>query len=68
MIVSLALILLAQLLGEVVAHASGAPVPGPAIGAALVSGFLPLRDRHRRAAAALPPPPPAAGGWEEIGG
>lgn len=64
MIVSLALILLAQLLGEVAAHGSGLPVPGPVIGAALMFGFLVLRDRYRRLAARRLPAPLVDGGLE----
>ncbi|GEP12730.1 CidA/LrgA family protein [Methylobacterium gnaphalii] len=64
MIVSLALILLAQLLGEAVAHASGAPVPGPVIGAALMFGFLLIRDRYRSIATAILPRPLVEGGLE----
>lgn len=64
MIVSLALILLAQLLGEVAAHASGAPVPGPVLGAALMFGFLLIRDRYRRAAETILPRPLVEGGLE----
>ena len=45
MIVSLTLILLAQLLGEVAARAAGLPVPGPVIGMALQIGRASCRER-----------------------
>jgi putative effector of murein hydrolase LrgA (UPF0299 family) len=45
MLLSLGLILLCQLLGEAVAHATGAPIPGPVIGLVLCLGLLLLRDR-----------------------
>lgn len=44
MIASLTLILLAQLVGEVLAHGVGVPVPGPVIGMGLMFVFLYLRD------------------------
>lgn len=44
MIASLALILLAQLVGEVLARGAGVPVPGPVIGMGLMFAFLLLRD------------------------
>jgi putative effector of murein hydrolase LrgA (UPF0299 family) len=46
MIASLTLILLAQLLGEVLARSAGLPLPGPVLGMALMLGFLVLRDRR----------------------
>jgi holin-like protein len=52
-IVSLAALLAAQLVGEVLARGLGLPVPGPVIGMALMLGFLGLRDRWR----SLMPPP-----------
>ncbi|MEH3119892.1 MAG: CidA/LrgA family protein [Methylorubrum populi] len=64
MIVSLTLILLAQLLGEIAARAAGLPVPGPVIGMALLLVFLVLRDRTRPASARLLPPPLVDGGLE----
>lgn len=64
MIVSLTLILLAQLLGEVVAHGSGLPVPGPVLGAALMFGFLLIRDRYRRPAERMLPKPLVQGELE----
>ncbi|MEA1833949.1 CidA/LrgA family protein [Methylobacterium durans] len=45
MIASFALVLLAQLAGEVVARSSGLPLPGPVLGMVLLLGFLVLRDR-----------------------
>jgi len=47
MIASLALILLAQLLGEALARGAGVPVPGPVIGMGLMFAFLLLRDSAR---------------------
>jgi holin-like protein len=44
MIVSLALILLAQLAGEALARGAGVPVPGPVIGMGLMFAFLLARD------------------------
>ncbi|MBB5765647.1 CidA/LrgA family protein [Methylorubrum rhodesianum] len=64
MIVSLTLILLAQLLGEVAARAAGLPVPGPVIGMALLLGFLLLRDRTQPASNRWLPPPLVDGGLE----
>ncbi|MDV2985498.1 UNVERIFIED_CONTAM: CidA/LrgA family protein [Methylobacteriaceae bacterium AG10] len=64
MIVSLTLILLAQLLGEVAARAAGLPVPGPVIGMALLLAFLVLRDRTRPASTRVLPPPLVDGGLE----
>lgn len=67
MIVSLTLILLAQLLGEGLARGAGLPVPGPLIGMALLIGFLALRDRHPGPAARLLPAPLTDGGLEATG-
>lgn len=53
MILSLTLLLLCQLFGEIVARGTGLPVPGPVIGMALLLGVLALRDRRPRG---LPPP------------
>ncbi|MGU3543000.1 CidA/LrgA family protein [Methylobacterium sp. A52T] len=47
MIASLALILLAQLLGEALARGAGVPIPGPVIGMGLMFAFLVLRDNAR---------------------
>ena len=47
MIASLALILLAQLLGEALARGAGVPIPGPVIGLGLMFAFLLLRDNAR---------------------
>lgn len=44
MLVSLGLLLLCQLIGEAVAHAFNAPVPGPVIGMALLLIMLIFRD------------------------
>lgn len=57
MIASLTLILLAQLLGEVLARSAGMPVPGPVLGMALMLGFLVLRDRPGLHLARLLPKP-----------
>ena len=64
MIVSLTLILLAQLVGEVAARAAGLPVPGPVIGMALLLIFLVLRDRTQPASNRWLPPPLVDGGLE----
>ncbi|HEX2135324.1 MAG TPA: CidA/LrgA family protein [Microvirga sp.] len=53
MILSLTLILLCQLVGEVVALSTGWPVPGPVIGMVLLALLLLLRDRVRAAPPAL---------------
>jgi holin-like protein len=45
MIISLTIILLCQLLGEVVARGFGWPVPGPVLGMIFLFVFLTLRDR-----------------------
>jgi holin-like protein len=45
MIVSLTIILLCQLLGEVVARGLGWPLPGPVLGMLFLLVFLSLRDR-----------------------
>ncbi|MGU3665494.1 CidA/LrgA family protein [Methylobacterium sp. A49B] len=47
MIASLALILLAQLMGEILARGAGVPIPGPVIGMGLMFVFLLLRDSAR---------------------
>lgn len=47
MIASLALILLAQLLGEILARGAGVPIPGPVLGMGLMFVFLLLRDNTR---------------------
>jgi putative effector of murein hydrolase LrgA (UPF0299 family) len=47
MIVSLTIILLCQLLGEVVARGLGWPLPGPVLGMLFLLVFLSLRDRIR---------------------
>src|ERR1700692_4565468 len=45
MLLSLGLILLCQLVGEAIAYASGAPLPGPVIGLVLCVVLLLARDR-----------------------
>ncbi|TXM94475.1 CidA/LrgA family protein [Methylobacterium sp. WL30] len=57
MIASLTLILLAQLLGEVLARSAGLPLPGPVLGMALMLGFLVLRDRRALHLARVLPKP-----------
>jgi holin-like protein len=57
MIASLALILLAQLVGEIVARGAGVPVPGPVIGMGLMFAFLLLRDHPRIGAPRFLPKP-----------
>ncbi|GJE47223.1 Holin-like protein CidA [Methylobacterium tardum] len=47
MIASLALILLAQLMGEILARGAGVPIPGPVIGMGLMFAFLLVRDNAR---------------------
>ncbi|ACL55697.1 CidA/LrgA family protein [Methylobacterium nodulans] len=46
MILSLTLLLLCQLLGEIIARGGDLPVPGPVIGMALLLCVMALRDRH----------------------
>ncbi|MFH6781144.1 MULTISPECIES: CidA/LrgA family protein [Methylobacterium] len=46
MILSLTLLLLCQLAGEIVARAFVLPVPGPVVGMALLLGLLVFRDRR----------------------
>jgi putative effector of murein hydrolase LrgA (UPF0299 family) len=48
MIISLTIILLCQLLGEVVARGFGWPVPGPVLGMLFLLAFLALRGRIRK--------------------
>ena len=67
MIVSLTLILIAQLAGEVAARAAGLPVPGPVIGMALLLGFLALRDGGPPLFARLLPRPLSDGTLEATG-
>ena len=56
MIASLALILLAQLVGEILARGAGVPIPGPVIGMGLMFGFLLLRDSRVGLPRILPKP------------
>ncbi|AWN53046.1 CidA/LrgA family protein [Methylobacterium sp. 17Sr1-1] len=46
MILSLTLLLLCQLVGEILARTFALPVPGPVLGMALLLGVLTLRDRR----------------------
>ncbi|SFU61160.1 Putative effector of murein hydrolase LrgA, UPF0299 family [Methylobacterium sp. 174MFSha1.1] len=46
MILSLTLLLLCQLAGEILARTFALPVPGPVLGMALLLGVLTLRDRR----------------------
>lgn len=48
MIVSLTLILLCQLLGEVIVRGLGWPLPGPVLGMLILLAVLSLRDRVRK--------------------
>jgi holin-like protein len=67
MILSLTLILLAQLIGEALARASNLPVPGPLIGMALLLLFLVVRDRASRLAPRMLAPPLVDGRLESTG-
>jgi holin-like protein len=67
MILSLTLILLAQLIGEALARASNLPVPGPLIGMALLLVFLVVRDRASRLAPRVLAPPLVDGRLESTG-
>ncbi|KQQ32297.1 hypothetical protein ASF58_12395 [Methylobacterium sp. Leaf125] len=67
MILSLTLILLAQLIGEALARASNLPVPGPLIGMALLLLFLVMRDRASRLAPRVLAPPLVDGRLESTG-
>ncbi|MDP4004996.1 CidA/LrgA family protein [Methylobacterium sp. NEAU K] len=57
MIASLALILVAQLVGEIVARGAGIPVPGPVIGMGLMFAFLLVRDGGQLGLARILPKP-----------
>jgi holin-like protein len=46
MILSLTLLLLCQLIGEVIARGLGLPLPGPVIGMALLLVIMSVRDRR----------------------
>lgn len=67
MIVSLTLILTAQLLGEALMRGLGLPVPGPVIGMALLLGFFVIRDRAPRIARRVMPPSLVDGRLEATG-
>jgi putative effector of murein hydrolase LrgA (UPF0299 family) len=67
MILSLTLILLAQLIGEALARATDLPVPGPLIGMALLLLFLVVRDRASRLAPRVLAPPLVDGCLESTG-
>jgi holin-like protein len=67
MILSLTLILLAQLIGEALARASNLPVPGPLIGMALLLVFLVVRDRASRLSPRVLAPPLVDGRLESTG-
>ncbi|MDP4022633.1 CidA/LrgA family protein [Methylobacterium sp. NEAU 140] len=56
MVASLALILLAQLVGEALARGAGVPVPGPVIGMGLMFLFLLARDTAPGLPRLLPKP------------
>lgn len=67
MIVSLTLILTAQLLGEALMRGLSLPVPGPVIGMALLLGFFVIRDRAPRISRRVLPPPLVDGRLESTG-
>ncbi|KQT09887.1 hypothetical protein ASG40_09110 [Methylobacterium sp. Leaf399] len=67
MIVSLTLILMAQLVGEAAARGAGLPVPGPLIGMAVLLAFLGLRDRATRLSDRVLPRPLVDGTLEGTG-
>ncbi|CAA2099306.1 MULTISPECIES: CidA/LrgA family protein [Methylobacterium] len=67
MIVSLTLILLAQLVGEALARGAALPVPGPVIGMALLLLFMVVRDRWRGQAARILAAPLVDGTLERSG-
>jgi putative effector of murein hydrolase LrgA (UPF0299 family) len=67
MILSLTLILLAQLIGEALARATDLPVPGPLVGMALLLLFLVVRDRASRLAPRVLAPPLVDGRLESTG-
>ncbi|CAA2143166.1 MULTISPECIES: CidA/LrgA family protein [Methylobacterium] len=67
MIVSLTLILLAQLVGEALARGAALPVPGPVIGMALLLLFMVVRDRWRGRAARILAAPLVDGTLERSG-
>ncbi|KQP62491.1 hypothetical protein ASF41_07735 [Methylobacterium sp. Leaf111] len=67
MILSLTLILLAQLIGEALARSSHLPVPGPLIGMALLLLFLVMRDRATHLAPRILAPPLVDGRLECTG-
>lgn len=67
MIVSLTLILLAQLVGEALARGAALPVPGPVIGMALLLLFMVVRDRWRRQAVRILAAPLVDGTLERSG-
>lgn len=48
MLNALTLLVALQLVGEVIARATGLPIPGPVIGLLLLLGWLMLRDRMGR--------------------
>jgi holin-like protein len=66
MIPSLALILLAQLVGEALARGFGLPVPGPVIGMGLMFLFLFARDSHGSPLPRLLPAPLTDGTLETM--
>lgn len=67
MILCLTLILLAQLVGEVLARVTDLPVPGPLIGMALLLLFLVVRDRAPGLAPRVLAPPLVDGRLESTG-
>lgn len=67
MIVSLTLILIAQLLGEALMRGWSLPVPGPVIGMAVLLAFFVIRDRSPEMARRILPPPLVDGRLEATG-
>lgn len=65
MIASLALILLAQLVGEALARGVGVPVPGPVIGMGLMFAFLLVRDSGPSVLSRILPKPLTDGTLED---
>jgi putative effector of murein hydrolase LrgA (UPF0299 family) len=63
MIPALAVILLCQLVGEVIARGLGLPIPGPVVGMAVMLVVLALRERYR----AVLPKPMTGDGLERAG-
>lgn len=67
MIVSLTLILMAQLLGEALMRGLSLPVPGPVLGMAVLLLFFAIRDRSPGLSRRILPPPLVDGRLEGTG-